>query len=98
MRSWSCFLFGVLAFACSPQAQYDVVLRNGTIYDGSGQPGRTGDVAILGDRIAVVGTVTGKGREEIDVHGLAVAPGFINMLSWAGEPLLVDGKSQSDIR
>ena len=88
----------MLLAACSPQSQYDVVLRNGTIYDGSGNPGHPGDVAITGDKIAAVGVVTGKGREEIDVRGLAVAPGFINMLSWAGEPLLIDGKSQSDIR
>src|SRR5262245_10917526 len=81
LRSW--FLLGILLSACSSQSQYDVVLRNGTIYDGSGKPGNPGDVAILGDKIAATGVVTGKGREEIDVRGLAVAPGFINMLSWA---------------
>jgi N-acyl-D-amino-acid deacylase len=80
-------------------AQYDFVLRNGTIYDGGGAPGYVGDVALQGDSIAAVGALKdAKGRQEIDVHGLAVAPGFINMLSWACESLIADGRSQADIR
>ena len=79
--------------------EYDVVIRGGTIYDGSGAPGVVGDVAIKGDTIAVVGgAVAGKGRIDIDATGMAVAPGFVNMLSWAGERLIEDGRSQSDIR
>ena len=79
-------------------ADYDVVVRNGLIYDGSGGPPYRGDVAIVGDRIAAVGDVTSDGRVEIDVKGLAVSSGFTNMLSWANVSLIHDGRSQSDIR
>jgi hypothetical protein len=80
-------------------AMHDVLIRNGTIYDGSGGTPFRGDVAIDGDRIAVIGDLAdAEGRVEIDAAGLAVAPGFINMLSWATEPLIEDGRSQSDIR
>ncbi|MGQ0589710.1 MAG: N-acyl-D-amino-acid deacylase family protein [Sphingosinicella sp.] len=80
-------------------ARYDVVIRGGTIYDGSGAPPQIGDVAISGDRIVLVAPrVPGRGRGEVDARGLAVAPGFINMLSWATESLIQDGRSQSDIR
>jgi N-acyl-D-amino-acid deacylase len=79
--------------------QYDTVIRNGTIYDGSGAPPVHGDVAIAGNKIAAIGEVAaGSGHTEIDAHGLAVAPGFINMLSWANESLIEDGRSQGEIR
>ncbi len=82
-----------------PPPAYDTILRGGTIYDGSGGKPYVGDVAIHGDRIAAVGDLAAaKGAREIDVRGLAVAPGFVNMLSWATESLLVDGRAQSDIR
>ena len=85
--------------ACAAPTQYDVVIRHGTIYDGSGAPPAAGDVAINGDTIVAVGAIgDARGRTEIDAKGLAVSPGFINMLSWAGTPLLADGRSQSDIR
>jgi N-acyl-D-amino-acid deacylase len=78
---------------------YDVILRGGTIYDGSGGKPVVGDVAIDGDRIAAVGSLgSAKGKREIDAKGLAVSPGFVNMLSWATESLLVDGRAQSDLR
>lgn len=77
---------------------YDVVIRGGTIYDGSGKAPVTGDVAIKDDRIVAVGMVAGKGRSEVSATGMAVAPGFINMLSWATESLIADPRSQSDIR
>lgn len=80
-------------------AAYDFVLQNGLIYDGSGSPPYHGDVALNGDTIAALdapGTLSGK--TTFDVSGLAVAPGFINMLSWAVETLIVDGRSQSEIR
>ena len=65
-------------------APYDVVIRGGTIYDGSGHPPFIGDVAIRGDTIAAVGNLKNvSARREVDARGLAVAPGFINMLSWA---------------
>jgi N-acyl-D-amino-acid deacylase len=79
-------------------AAHDVVIRGGTVYDGSGGTPFPADVAIDGDRIAAIGTVKERGRAEIDAGGLAVAPGFINMLSWATTSLLADGRSQSDIR
>lgn len=79
--------------------EYDVILRGGTIYDGSGGKPWVGDIAIQGDRIAKVGDLgKSRGRTEVDVKGLAVAPGFINMLSWATDSLIHDGRGQSDIR
>jgi N-acyl-D-amino-acid deacylase len=78
---------------------YDIVIRGGTHYDGSGRPGRVRDVAIIGDSIAAIGTLAdARGRTEVDARGLAVAPGFINMLSWATESLIEDGRGLSDIK
>ena len=77
----------------------DIIIRNGDIYDGSGNPPYKGDVAISGDRIAAIGNLSHlSGTIEIDATGLAVTPGFINMLSWATTSLIEDGNSQSDIR
>jgi N-acyl-D-amino-acid deacylase len=81
------------------EATYDVILRGGTVYDGRGGEPFVADVALRADTIAAMGDLSGaRGRTEVDARGLAVAPGFINMLSWATESLLVDGRSQSDIR
>jgi len=81
------------------EADYDVLIRGGTLYDGGGGPPVVGDVAVRGDTLVAVGPgLPGRGRLELDARGLAVAPGFINMLSWANESLLHDGRSQSDIR
>jgi len=88
----------LLTAAVVPRAAYDVVIRGGTIYDGRGGAPYAGDVAVRGDRIVSVGRVRGRGAREIDARGLAVAPGFINMLSWANESLIQDGRGQSDIR
>ncbi|KTE13771.1 N-acyl-D-amino-acid deacylase family protein [Sphingopyxis sp. H115] len=77
---------------------YDLIIRGGTIYDGSGKPPVVGDLAIKDDRIVAVGKVEGTAEREIAAKGMAVAPGFINMLSWATESLIADPKSQSDIR
>jgi len=80
-------------------AEYDVIIRDGLIYDGNGGSPYRGDVAISGDTIAAIGSLSdARGRVEINGSGLAVAPGFVNMLSWATESLLHDGRSQSDIR
>ncbi|GAB4512066.1 MAG: D-aminoacylase [Anaerolineae bacterium] len=77
----------------------DVILRNGLLYDGSGKPPVRGDLAIQGDTIAGIGDLgDATAPLELDVDGLAVAPGFINMLSWAVESLIEDGRSLSDIR
>ena len=80
-------------------SKYDLVIRGGTIYDGSGNPAFIGDVAIDGQKISAVGASGSfEGQTEVNAMGLAVAPGFINMLSWAVESLIVDGRSQGDIR
>src|SRR2546428_11909740 len=77
----------------------DVVIRNGTIYDGSGGEPYGAAVAIDGDPIAaVMPAYEAQGAPEIDARGLAVAPGFVNMLSWAIPSLIADGRGQSDIR
>lgn len=89
----------LLAGACTTPARYDVLIRNAVIYDGSGGQPRRGAVGINGDTIAAVGSLrNATGQVEIDAGGLAVAPGFINMLSWANESLIHDGRSQSDLR
>jgi N-acyl-D-amino-acid deacylase len=81
------------------RAVYDVIIRGGTVYDGSGAPGRRADVGLRGDRIAAVGDLAAaQAATAVDARGLAVAPGFINMLSWSTESLLVDGRSQGEIR
>jgi N-acyl-D-amino-acid deacylase len=88
-----------LLAGCSTPAKYDVVIRHGTIYDGTGTAGKTGDVAILDDRIAAMGDLSAeRGREEVDATGLAVAPGFIDMLSHAETSLIEDGRSQGGLR
>jgi len=83
----------------APDGGYDVLVRGGTVYDGTGSPGRRADVGIRGDTIAAVGDLSAaSARTVVDARGLAVAPGFINMLSWSTESLIVDGRSQGEIR
>ena len=85
----------------SPQnpPDFDVIIRGGTVYDGTGAEPKNVDVAIRGDRIAEIGDLkTAKVKTVVDASGLAVAPGFINMLSWSNESLIQDGRSQSEIR
>ncbi len=92
-------LLFTVAYGCSPRPGYDVIIRNGQIYDGSGSPSFRGDVGINADTVAAVGDLkNATGLSEIEAEGLAVAPGFINMLSWAVESLIEDGRSQADIR
>jgi N-acyl-D-amino-acid deacylase len=77
---------------------YDVVIRGGTIYDGSGGAPFTGDVALIGERVAYVGpSAPGVAAKLVDASGMAVSPGFINMLSWANVSLIEDGRGLSDI-
>lgn len=84
---------------CNTSESFDVLIKNGQIIDGSGNPSFIGDVGINADTIAAIGSLeNASGKLEIDATGLVVAPGFINMLSWATESLIEDGKSQSDIR
>jgi N-acyl-D-amino-acid deacylase len=90
------FLF--ILSACEKQ-KYQVIIRGGTVYDGSGAAGVITDVGINADTVAFIGDLSKAiGEKEIDATGLAVSPGFINMLSWAVESLIIDGKSQADIR
>jgi N-acyl-D-amino-acid deacylase len=96
------FLFALLIVisvtGCKKQ-KYDIIIRNGTVYDGSGKSPVLADVGIIADTIAFIGDLKkAKSEKVIDATGMAVAPGFINMLSWATESLLIDGKSQADIR
>jgi len=80
-------------------ADFDVIIRGGTVYDGTGAEPRQADVAIRGDRIAGIGDFkTATAKTIVDAKGLAVAPGFINMLSWSTESLIQDGRSQGEIR
>ena len=89
----------VMAGMARAEEPYSLVVRGGTIYDGSGGAPFVGDVAIRGDRIAAVAShVAGHAAREIDAAGLAVAPGFINMLAHPEETLLADGRAQSDLR
>jgi N-acyl-D-amino-acid deacylase len=93
-----CVLLIMGRASVQPQT-FDILVRNGTVYDGTGGPVRRVDVAIRGDRLAALGDFgTATAGTVIDASGLAVAPGFINMLSWSTQSLLVDGRSQGEIR
>jgi N-acyl-D-amino-acid deacylase len=106
----ACLALSLSAIVCAASActrgpqeatspPYDLIIRHGTLYDGTGAPGKPADLAIKGDRIVSIGDLTDiKAATEIDATGLAVAPGFINMLSWSTESLLVDGRAQGGIR
>src|SRR5215471_4047626 len=92
-------LVPALLWSQARQPSYDVLIVGGTLYDGTGGAPVQVDVGMRGDRIVAVGTLErAQARRGVDATGLAVAPGFINMLSWAVESLIVDGRSQSDIR
>src|SRR4030095_14595096 len=92
---------GLLASSAVAQAPageaYDLLIDNGTVYDGLGGAPFTGDVAIKDDKIVYVGPqAPGSAKKTIDATGMAVSPGFINMLSWAVESLIADGRGLSD--
>lgn len=93
--------FAGLVTSCNPPADpdYDVIIRGGTVYDGLGGEPFQADIAINGDRIAAIGDLSKKfGRLHVDARNKAVAPGFINMLSWATKSLIEDGRAMSDIK
>ena len=103
MRNWLRYLIFTLivSFAqiVSAGPPFDVIIKGGTVYDGTGAEGRVTDIAIRGDRIAgIADLANATAKTTIDARGLAVAPGFINMLSWSTESLIQDGRSQSEIR
>lgn len=99
-------LGGLAASALAPQVafarrtgRFDVIVRGGTVFDGLGHAPIEADVAIAGGRIAAIGQLRGqRAALEIDARGKAVAPGFVNMLSWSNESLIEDGRSQGEIR
>src|SRR5678816_2883085 len=96
----SVLLLGITACQVkAPTPEYDLIIRHGTVYDCSGAQPRQADVGVRGQRITAVGDLTkAKGASEVDAHGMAVAPGFVNMLSWAPDSLYIDGRSMSDIK
>lgn len=98
---WAVALLSLALVSCMPdagQADYDVIIRGGSVYDGLGSDPVVTDIAILDDRIEKIGDLQAySASSEIDASGLAVAPGFINMLSWATETLIEDGRAVSDI-
>ncbi len=99
MQRLSLILLLALLGACATTTNtYDLLIENGTIYDGNGGKPYQADIAVIDDRIVAIGDIAGSADAVIDAEGYAVAPGFINMLSWATESLVIDGRSQSDIR
>jgi N-acyl-D-amino-acid deacylase len=99
MRAVLPLLVMAVCGGCARAPQYDLVIRHGTVYDGSGAAGAVQDVAIQADRIAARGDLSAaRGRQEIDASGLAVAPGFIDMLNHSETALIADGRSQGMIR
>ncbi len=102
MKKYAVYLFGLIVFISScqsaPPVEYDVLIKNAMIYDGTGEAGIQGALGINADTIAAVGElVNATGKTEIDANGKAVTPGFINMLSWATNSLLDDPRGMSDI-
>ncbi|MCG3145037.1 MAG: D-aminoacylase [Gammaproteobacteria bacterium] len=82
-----------------PARMFDLIIRGGTVYNGTGSDPVTADIGVKGDRIITVGDLKGMPcSQQINADGLAVAPGFINMLSWSTESLILDGRSQSEVR
>jgi len=101
LRLTAILAFAGLVTSCNPPAEpdYDVIIRGGTVYDGLGGEPFQADIAINGDRIAAIGDLSKKiGRLHVDARNKAVAPGFINMLSWATKSLIEDGRAMSDIK
>jgi N-acyl-D-amino-acid deacylase len=99
MRILTAFVLLISSCAVIPKQHYDIIISDGLIYDGSGGKPFNADIGIKGDTIAFVGDLSkATAKENIDAKGKAVAPGFINMLSWATETLIKDGRSMGDIR
>jgi N-acyl-D-amino-acid deacylase len=93
------FICIVLLFSCKQNHNYDTIIRNGMIYDGNGGEPYKADIAINADTIAFIGDLKNESaKNEVDAKGMAVAPGFINMLSWSTASLIQDGRSQGEIR
>jgi len=97
--SFSILLLSLFFQSCSSELEYDVIIRNAVIFDGTGNTPVKGDIGINKDTIAFIGDLKmNKGKKEFDAKGLAISPGFVNMLSWATVSLLADGRAMSDIK
>ncbi|MCF8301271.1 MAG: D-aminoacylase [Haliscomenobacter sp.] len=97
--SFSILLLSLFFQSCSSALEYDVIIRNAVIFDGTGNTPVKGDIGINKDTIAFIGDLKmNKGKKEFDAKGLAISPGFVNMLSWATVSLLADGRAMSDIK
>lgn len=97
--SYLLLLSGLFFQACSSALEYDVIIRNAVIFDGTGNTPVKGDIGVNKDTIAFIGDLKmNKGKKEFDAKGLAISPGFVNMLSWATVSLLADGRAMSDIK
>ena len=98
MKNLVAMLLLVVLVSCGSK-QYDTIIKNGMVYDGNGGDPYKADIAIKGDTIAFIGDLSSASATNIvDAKGMAVSPGFINMLSWAPTSLMIDGNSQGDIR
>jgi len=99
MKRLPLFFLLLIVFSACQKQKFQIIIRGGTVYDGSGKPGVIADIGINADTVAYIGDLSkAVSDQDINASGLAVAPGFINMLSWATESLILDGKSQADIR
>lgn len=101
MRKFVWLLLGLFLQGCQaePEKNYDLIIHSGTVYDGSGGDPYRADIGVINDRIAAIGDLGGsQATINIDASGKVVAPGFINMLSWGVESMIIDGRAQSDIR
>jgi len=99
LRRFLSIVLLVAAASCGSSEHYDLIITGGTVYDGAGGTPVVTDVGVTGDRVAAIGDLGSASADRtIDADGLAVAPGFINMLSWSTTSLIVDGRSQGEIR
>jgi N-acyl-D-amino-acid deacylase len=101
MKSSQLLLLGslIFLFSCNKSSNYDLIIKNGVVYDGNGTSPKKTDIGIKGDTIAFIGDLSGEknAKQIIDAKGMAVAPGFVNMLSWSTESLIEDGRSLGEI-
>ena len=95
---WLFMLF--LISSCEEKSTYDIIIKNGMVYDGNGSEPQKADIAIIADTIAFIGDLSGQSgtKQTIDANGLMISPGFVNMLSWSTESLIQDGRSLGEIK
>src|SRR4051812_25479316 len=99
MKNFLSLLLIIFLISCNNKKEYEVIIRNGMVYDGNGGIPYKADIGIKADTIAFIGDLKNvSAKNEIDAKGMAIAPGFVNMLSWSNESLIQDGNSQGEIR